>query len=414
MTTITIDLAGSSTTAPGLQSGGRSRSAAAPARLRYLDGIRGLAASLIVIYHVALRLIETAPKSNGQGYASPQLLTCGHCVVGVFIVLSGYVLMMPVVSADGMLSGGWSGYLRRRARRILPPYYAALGFSLALLLPGFIGWPRLPWRSSAAALDVSATSVAAHLLLVHNLNSIWALQINAPLWSVATEWQIYFLFPLLLLPLWRRARSFFTVVIALLLGISIAWMANGRLDVACPWYIGLFAMGMAAATASFSDQTERVRARNLAWPLPSFLPVAGAMILVAFIAFLPRLVIPIDCVLGLTVMALLVNATNRVISQADSAAHNRHPMIDGFSERLLNFLESPAMVWLGLLSYSLYLMHGPLIVLTDTLFNFAAHPSWTMRLWALPILATLVVLPTTYVFHRLFERPWLFSRERRR
>ena len=52
----------------------------------------------------------------------------GHYAVAVFIVLSGFCLMLPVTrDPNGRLPGGFAAYLGRRARRILPPYYAALG-----------------------------------------------------------------------------------------------------------------------------------------------------------------------------------------------------------------------------------------------------------------------------------------------
>ena len=51
-----------------------------------------------------------------------------------FIVLSGYSLMIPAARNGGELVGGFRRYIFRRARRILPPYYAALICSIALIL----------------------------------------------------------------------------------------------------------------------------------------------------------------------------------------------------------------------------------------------------------------------------------------
>ena len=210
-----------------------------PVRLAYLDGVRGLAVAVVVLHHLHLRLADPA-ASGGAWHGPPPMPLVGEAAVDAFIVLSGYSLMIPVArSADGRLRGGIGRYLRRRVRRILPPYYAALMASLLPLLPGAIGWPRLPWRTAAAGpVDLTAGAVVSHLLLVHNLNPAWAYKISGPLWSLATEWQIYFVFPFLLLPLWRRAGAGVTAAVALTVGVAVGlawptWPGRGRGMSAC-------------------------------------------------------------------------------------------------------------------------------------------------------------------------------------
>src|SRR5437660_75394 len=104
----------------------------APSRFRldFLDGIRGLAALYVALFHVSYAR-QSLPEPARH---LTDWLQFGHYAVGVFIVLSGYCLMLPVArSADGRLRGGVGSYLRRRAWRILPPYYAALVLALALV-----------------------------------------------------------------------------------------------------------------------------------------------------------------------------------------------------------------------------------------------------------------------------------------
>src|SRR5476651_781661 len=100
-----------------------------------------------------------------------------------------------------------ANYLKRRAKRIFPPYYAALVLSMAVLI--VINLVKNPLHTAALAgiPDLSMGSVASHLLMVHNWFAAWNNSINLAMWSVATEWQIYFFFPLLLLPVWRRAGA---------------------------------------------------------------------------------------------------------------------------------------------------------------------------------------------------------------
>src|SRR4051812_10624228 len=93
-------------------------------RFDFLDGLRGLAALYVVLHHASQDV--PAPMLRGWAAAARFLLRHGHFAVAVFIVLSGYCLMRPVArDASRQIRGGTLAYLRRRAWRILPPYYAA-------------------------------------------------------------------------------------------------------------------------------------------------------------------------------------------------------------------------------------------------------------------------------------------------
>lgn len=90
--------------------------------LSYLDGLRGLAAPYVILYHI----FDSATQITGKPL-SPALfhffgwLYHGHLAVAVFIVLSGYCLMLPVAqSKDGRLRGEMREFVGRRAKRILP------------------------------------------------------------------------------------------------------------------------------------------------------------------------------------------------------------------------------------------------------------------------------------------------------
>src|SRR5581483_3417537 len=146
-------------------------------------------------------------------------LNYGTYAVPVFIVLSGFCLMLPLAQRQTLdLPGGAGLYLRRRAWRILPPYYGALAFSIAVI--ALVPIMQLPHNTAwDSKVPVTLGGVIAHLLLFHNLSEGWLYQINGPMWSIAVEWQIYFLFPALLLPLWRRAGQAAMLGAALLLGV---------------------------------------------------------------------------------------------------------------------------------------------------------------------------------------------------
>ena len=178
-----------------------------PVRLDFLDGLRGLAALHVVFARVYMTVFAF------QHGPLPRWLTLliswmsiGRFAVDVFIVLSGYCLMLPVVrSTQDRLSGGLRQFFLRRARRVLPPYYAALVVTLlaSALIPNLYPTVGVDWKLGPVALGSGA--VWSHVFMFHNLSPRWIGAIDYPMWSVATEWQIYlsFFFALLLLPLWR-------------------------------------------------------------------------------------------------------------------------------------------------------------------------------------------------------------------
>ena len=348
-------------------------------RLLFLDGLRGIAVALVVLHHLYLRLFD--PGGTGQmPFGLPRTALIGRLGVDAFIVLSGYSLMLPVARAGGgRLPGGLARYFRRRARRILPPYYAALAASLLPLVPALIGWPRLPWHHNVATAPVlSLGAFASHVLLLHNLRADWAFTINGPLWSLATEWQIYFAFAWLLLPLWRRTGALFTAAVATAVGIWLGRFAPQ----AAPWYLGLFSFGMASAGRSGAP-------RRKVWSATAVGCVAAAAMVGHWG---PANLCLFDCVSGLAVMTVLVG----------QGSAGRTPF-----SILLN---SRAAVGLGTVSYSLYLIHQPLIVLADTGVTAVCGLTGTARVVGIVVLSLPTLVIATRLFHRIIELPCMPGR----
>lgn len=368
--------------------------------LTYLDGLRGLSALYVVLVHL---IGEIASRSDGGGRIGRFLvhdcpvLIWGTYAVCIFIVLSGYCLMLPVAkSHDGSLRGGLGQYLRRRSRRILPPYYAALLLSLALIALTPLGKGiGTEWD---VALPADAKAIVTHLLLIHNLTRLDSLKINAPLWSVATEWQIYFVFPLILLPVWRRLGAAVSVVVGLILGITPHFAFHGRFDPALPEMIALFALGMAAAGINFSARPPESQWRErLPW---GWLTLIGSVLVVLLSARGPSWVsqhfVWVNPVVGAAAACLLVFCTK-------SLTHD----VCGPSRSVLRVLDARPVVALGTFSYSLYLIHWPLLALIQIPLlqrHVSSSRSFVITLALLPI-----IILIAYLFHRVFERPFMGS-----
>src|SRR3954468_16280766 len=158
---------------------------AAKDRMRWLDGVRGAAALFVLLHHVWLSTWPHFPYNAGPWWLG--FLLYGHLAVAVFIVVSGFSLALAPIRHDGQLVGGARRFVRRRAWRILPAYWAALIVS-TIIFVGFL--------QPSIAPGTAARSFAIHAGLVQDV--FGSVAFNGTLWSIAVEWQIYFVFPLIL------------------------------------------------------------------------------------------------------------------------------------------------------------------------------------------------------------------------
>ena len=140
----------------------------------------------MVVNHVFLRTFPGYPVDHAPFWAA--WFIYGRFAVVVFIVLSGFSLALSP-ARHGWRLDGFARFARRRARRILPAYWAALAFSLA------VAW--LIVAAARAGDRPDAKSVVVNGLLVQNV--VGAPSPNRSFWSMAVEAQLYILFPLLLL-----------------------------------------------------------------------------------------------------------------------------------------------------------------------------------------------------------------------
>src|SRR5919202_6016010 len=95
-------------------------------RLAGLDGVRGLAALFVVVNHLFLRAFPGYPVDRAPFWAAGFIY--GLFAVVVFIVLSGFSLALAP-ARHGWRLDAVSHFARRRVRRIVPAYWAALAFS---------------------------------------------------------------------------------------------------------------------------------------------------------------------------------------------------------------------------------------------------------------------------------------------
>jgi peptidoglycan/LPS O-acetylase OafA/YrhL len=355
--------------ATGLKTGG--------VRLAHLDGLRALAALFVVGGHASSMSLGATTTSGGL---TGLLVRYGHLAVDVFIVLSGYCLMLPV-PARGGVPGGALGFYRRRARRILPPYYAALALTA---LVSALGWHEV------GAAPITRRDWLVNLMLLQNWLSGHN-TIDSPTWSVAVEWQIYFLFPALAL-LWRRSGPLPTVAAAALVGLSVTAAAPlllGPLHYNAPWYVLLFGLGLCAGA---------VHGRRVPGGALAAVALTSAGGVIACYRTAPAA--HARDWLGALPAAWWLPALDACVGALACAALLGLAQGDGPAARALSWRP---LVAIGTFSYSLYLVHFPLLSALRGLTH------WAGRLSVFGLEVPLAV-GGAYLFFLAFERPFLTRR----
>lgn len=338
-----------------------------------LDGLRALAVLAVIVYHTGF-----------------DLLPGGFLGVDVFFVLSGYLITGIVW--DGLAQSGFSltHFYARRARRLLP------ALTLVCLATAGLGWlVMIP--SDNLSLGESLLAVATFTANLYFANTTGYFERSVeylPLlhtWSLAVEEQFYFVYPLLLLALYRLGRGLTLFVLCLLLIGSLLWaeyqsahapVHNFFLITGRAWELTLGAiLALPFVAARLSAIDERYR---------TALGSGGIfLILASFVMLSDDVPLPGLATLPATLGAALVIACVHPAAGAGRV------------------LSHPWAVAIGLSSYSAYLWHQPLFAFTQTLY-FGAPPAGFVIGVAVGSLF-LARLTTAWVENpcRRWQRTWL-------
>jgi peptidoglycan/LPS O-acetylase OafA/YrhL len=384
-------------------------------RLTSVDALRALAALAVLIGHVPfLSDSRTGPAASLLAAA----LRLGRLGVPLFLVLSGFCIHLSVarrIAAGQGVRSDWGRFWKRRFWRLYPPYVAAIIFSLVLYaMAGAGAFPAIE-RIKSLPFDL-----LTHLLLIHNLFVDYCFSLgNGPFWSLGLEEQLYAFYALFL---FLRRRWPVGRVVCFTLLVSLAWQ--------CGWHLG-------AGTDEGSGQPVLGAAplalgRWLKWPIGLwFAWILGAIAAEAYTGALrlPRwlarrwMAVLLACVGLATSHAALdflsvhgVSAWGRVSAwPGDEVLQAVLRFLSGFSDLafsgagfvLLNrwvhhemegHFRGPlarALGGLGVISYSIYLIHVPLLrMLVSWLPAGAGLELWLLRL--------LVIVPACLAAAALF------------
>lgn len=345
-------------------------------RRESLDGLRGVAALAVLVHHAMLTSAVFSQPAENTGwftylltYTPLRVLWEGKGAVYVFFVLSGVVL---AVAITGSKSFSWISYYPQRLLRLYVPVWAALALGIAAIL-------LVPRSSDVAStwladrdLPVTADRVIQGITLVGGHGGL-----VSPMWSL--RWEVLFS---LLLPVfawvgirlvrWRWAVATATL---LLVGVGVA-AGNSWLT-----YLPIFLLGVLIAVSI--DELDALSAR-MKPGVAVALTIAAPILLVAPWLLGPSLQ-PGTLGTAFLEMASVLGATLTVVVALAVPA-----VRTAFSSRSLR--------WFGMISFSLYLIHEPVLVAFAVVFGDGA-------LLPAALLSIPASIALAWVFYRIVEVP---------
>ena len=304
-------------------------------RVLSLDGLRGLGALTVFLYHVDIMV-----KPFGAG--GPSLFP-GTASVMVFFILSGIVLSLVPLKHMGNGGYDWLGYYPRRVVRLCVPLFAAI----ALALPaGYVAWRLGSTSRSALAVAYDAgLPTAVHDILMqfdvlfnvsNGLNDLFGAQlvrVDSPVWSMSWELWFSLTLPLAIWCISRIRRTGLAVVAAFIAVLVSYWTGYFPLRLCLMFWLGVM-------VARRFDKFKAVKLSILA---ELALLVASVGVIELSLVWHP----------GGVLEALKSTAMNAACLVVVVVA-----IADGFTRRALS---AAPMVFLGKVSYSLYLTHAMVI-----------------------------------------------------
>lgn len=341
-----------------------------------LTGLRGIAATMVMLYHFRINNVFTGPIVN--------FLTHGYLMVDLFLILSGFILTMTYgkrfTQRVGLIDYG--NYLIKRVARIYPLYFLMTITSGLLISYGLMDrWP-------GPEIFVSGVVNFTMLQSLFHIPSL-----DAPGWSVSAEWIANLLFPFFIIVLFRLSRLWLGLVtIAIFCGLIIltslpilahAPKRSGLLDI---WNyttvypvvrcVADFILGIIVFQASKFKWIEYLTALKL------FSPILGCIIIVSM--FFNKADIFIVLLFSFFILALIPN--------------------DNLASK---FMRIKPIYRLGEISYAIYLIHNQLnyliLFFAKQLIFIGFDKNFANGLSIL--LFSLIVIGLSELSYRFIERP---------
>lgn len=351
-------------------------------RIVALDGLRALAIAGVVLYHLR-----------------PCRLTGGFLGVTLFFTLSGYLATKSIMRATARDGFSYPRYICRRVARMMPPIVVTIALTAVAT---YIAAPSLLPKVQQDALP-SALFLSNWFYIFRNVSYFAAAGLPSPLthlWFCAVTMQFYLVWPVILMALCSKTRSRntaigITIAFALVSTAAMVLMFNPTADTSRVYYgtdaraAELLCGALAAIAAprlremlsgdihtpGANKGISKVNSISIAWLVAV---IAGTLMLTGESAWLYRG--------GFLLLALVTGLLIICVQNTECIVR-----------RLLSV---KPLVWLGQRSFSVYLVHYPLLLLMNP-------ATRTTRIaWWEQVLQLVLILAVAEVFYRLVERPW--------
>ncbi len=321
-----------------------------PGRLAELDALRGIAAMVVVLFHYTWQMKNILPHTQVPAFG----LSWGHYGVELFFAISGFVIFMTLERTQAT-----ADFLVSRFARLFPAYWIAI--LLTTLTVHVLHEPKLVQPVSVIATNFSM--LQGHLYLP---------SVDGAYWSLTVELSFY----ACMLALWRlRALRHIEAILIGWIALKLLWFAVPSLPSRIGMmllvdYIPFFAIGVAAY---------RVRSGARAWAQQ--IPVL---------------------IMGLFATLTVLPADERVAAAIVFAA------VAGIMAALvrgqLGLLNGRVFIWLGGISYPLYLLHQNIGI---TIIDYAERAG--AGVWPAIVIALGFSLSLAHAVHVYIEQPALSS-----
>lgn len=299
--------------------------------LQSLTPLRGLAAVWVVIYHYTFQYF---PSLHPERYTG--VVVNGYLAVDLFFILSGFVMAHVYHSAFLQdLAGNYVDFLKARVARLYPVHLVVLALFVATALAARASEYAATGTFEMIPLE-GARSFSALLANLFMLQGLQAsdLSWNYPAWSISVEFIAYLVFPLALPTIWRAGLISKAAMIAAIVA-AIGWLAWLTKDDFNQWD-GPLALVRCLPEFLLGSLLYTAYRRGIGAPVLSH--DAAAIGLVGLTAVLLHYRAPDPAIVLLFTVLILSLVGNR-----------------GYVATALNV---KPLVWLGDISYSVYLLHG--------------------------------------------------------
>jgi peptidoglycan/LPS O-acetylase OafA/YrhL len=348
------------------------------ARIGYIDGCRAVAVLSVMVYHC---LTDSAwaqgklslPMGRDPVLWTLTLISKGVHGVDLFFVISGFCLAYPMLAAlarDGEATFSVARFFSRRIVRILPPYYAVLCICVVVL-----GLAPLIHLSVPGGMDTQARAgdiVRAIFMLDRGTHLV-----DGATWTLFIEFRWYLVFPLLLGLYLTSKRAFAVVIVACIIAYNFTRARSLDLGV-----LPAFMLGIVAADWQVHGHPLRKHAALLA-------------IIALDVAFFLEPYTSVPGPDGTEVVGFYV--------QTNTGWHLAaffFVVAAGAWAPLRALLSTRALAAVGIASYSIYLVHQPLVSYVTENYFTVLGPFGTI------VVSCAVSLVAGFSFWAIVERPF--------